>query len=176
MPRRVEAWLWAQSGVRIRGGEVLHPGDSHDEDHQDQLEPGVGLPPHLQLVPLIGHQVCSPDGDRGLRGVLGTLGGHYGGLLPVQEEHVDRDLGVDQEEDVEELETEGGDEVVLDEALLLLSRQDDVDKGLLLEEDEPVERGEEDYTEEHVGEVAGSGEDEGEDKGGLVPTLVPNVT
>ena len=139
-----------------------HPGNSHDEDHQDQLEAGVGFPPHLELVPLVGHQVCSPDGDWGLSGVLDTLGGHHGGLLPVQQEHVHRYLGVDQEEDVEELETEGGDEVVFDEALLLLSRQDDVDKGLLLEEDEPVERGEEDDTQEDVGEVAGSGEDEGD--------------
>ena len=63
-------------------------------------------------------------------------------------QNTDSYLRVEQEEDVDQLEREGGDEVVLDELLLLLSWQDDVYKGLLLEEDEPVERREEDDTEE----------------------------
>ena len=116
---------------------------------------------HLQLIPLIRHEVGSPNGDGRLGGVLGALGVDHGGLLPVQQEHVHRDLGVEQEEDVDELETEGGDEVALDELLLVLGGQHHVHEGLLLEEDEPVERGEEDHAEEHVGEVAGRGEHQG---------------
>ena len=59
---------------------------------------------------------------------------------------------------MEELEGKGRDEVVLDEVLLLPSGQDHVHKALLLEEDEPVEAGEEDDAEEDVGEVASRGE------------------
>jgi hypothetical protein len=49
------------------------------------------------------------------------------------------DLGEDERHSVDELECEGGDEVVLDEVLLLGGGQHHVHVALLLEEDEPVE-------------------------------------
>ena len=57
---------------------------------------------------------------------------------------------------MEELEGKSRDEVVLDEVLLFPCGQHHVHKALLLEEDEPVEAGEEDDAEEDIGKVSGS--------------------
>ena len=55
---------------------------------------------------------------------------------------------------MEELEGKSRDEVVLDEVLLFPCGQHHVHKALLLEEDEPVEAGEEDDAEEDIGQVS----------------------
>ena len=57
-----------------------------------------------------------------------------------------------------------GDDVVLDDLLLLLAGQHGVQEVLLLVEDEPVEAGEEDDAEEDVGEVASGDGDELDDE------------
>ena len=79
------------------------------------------------------------------------------GPLPIQQEHVDGDLAEDKDENVEELQGERGDDVVLDEFLLVGGRQQGVHVGLLFEEYKPVEGAEEDDRQEDVGQVAGGG-------------------